>query len=41
MNLIFKGDKGKQQIFPNHDFDDQNKENGQIEVSTYVILDIE
>lgn len=28
MNLIFKGDKGKQQNFPNHDFDDQNKEDG-------------
>ncbi len=29
MNLIFKGDKGKQHFFPNHDFDDQNKEDGQ------------
>jgi hypothetical protein len=29
MNLIFKGDKSKQQFFSNHDFDDQNKEDGQ------------
>jgi hypothetical protein len=28
MSFIIKSDKGKQENFPNHDFDDYNKEDG-------------
>ncbi len=32
MSMILKIDKGKKQLFPKQDFDDQQKENGQKEM---------